>query len=95
MQIEFSMMEGNRTVVAHVRVNHIVYKGEARCHPNDKFNYNIGQRLAAGRALEQAGRILTTVANAAVDAGTEMSWCRCEMCDERSLGESYLMEYEL
>jgi hypothetical protein len=73
-------MEGNRTVIAHVRVNHIVYKGEARCHPQDRFNLNIGQRLAAGRALANAGRVLTSVANAAVDAKSNMHWCQCDIC---------------
>jgi hypothetical protein len=82
MKVKFTIVEGDRTVIAQVQVNHIVYKGEARCHPMDKFSSDIGQRLAAGRALSKAGKFLQTAANVAVDNHNNVSWCHCRTCTD-------------
>lgn len=59
-----SVQVGNRTTVAKVKawIDHdpklegYEFVGEARCHPDDKFDPEVGTRLALGRALESAGK---------------------------------------
>ena len=62
------VMAAENIVAANVTIDGKVYEGVARCHPDDDFNLNIGERLALARALLKAGREMRQFAYNSVDA---------------------------
>ena len=53
--VEYYIDEDKRTVVAVLTIEETgaIYKGKAKCDPNDKFNQEIGETLARMRALRK------------------------------------------
>jgi len=66
---DFDVMIGNRCVIATIKVGGQTFKGDSKCHPNDRFDASIGAGLAMSRALSNAASFIGTLAALAVDEG--------------------------
>jgi len=67
---EIDILVGNRCVVAKIAFGDwgdLEFRGDSRCHPNDKFEESIGVALALSRAFARASKVLQTRAERLID----------------------------
>ena len=89
-QLEVQVFKGRRATVVKV-IDHIdgelLATGESVCHPDDKYDRDIGYELAAGRALQSLSNRLVKSANGRVKQVDNDRMQRQAAADKHNLEE--------